>query len=305
MKKIIHNNIAWIDIQDPQQTDLDFLIDQYRLHPFITTDFLPFLHRPKIDEFPEQLFLVLHFPVYDKKNSGEVCLAELDIILSDHTLITSHKEEISSLQEFFEDCDVQDYHKKQFFKSNGYLALSLLDFMIDSCLPMLDKMAEDMEKIEKNVFSGKEKEMLTEIARIKRDLIDFRRAVKPQRSVLEILEKKLIRLFGKQLKPVSQEVIGSNIRVWNVLENLKDSIEAIEQTNNSLLSYKLSDIMKVLTIVSFITFPLTVITGFFGMNVFGGHDFIQRHPSMPILILIFMLILAVSMFAYFKRKKWL
>ena len=305
MKNIISaNNTTWIDIPAPKEKDLEALKEDFRLHPFIRRQFLPPIHRPKIEEYPNQLFMVLHFPVYDKKKK-QTNLAELDFIITPETLITSHKDDIPSLKIFFDDCQVQEYHKKQYFKSTGYLAFSLLDFMIDDCLPMLDHIAERLDDIENQVFEGREKEMLSEIAVIKRDLINFRRAIKPQRSVLEILEKKCQRVFRPDLKHLTQEVIGSNIRVWNVLENHRELINSIEQTNNSLLSYKLNNIVKILTIISFITFPLAVVTGFFGMNVFDKIPIIKQNPNIWWIILVSMFTAALLMFAFFRKKKWL
>ncbi len=304
MKKIIANNTTWIDIHKPTQKDLDGLKEKFNLHPFIAQQFLPDLHRPKIEEYPDQLFLVLHFPVYNPE-TRQTKVAELDLIVIKNTLITSHNERIPSLETFFNDCQLQDYHQAQYFKSKGYLVFSLLDWLIDSCLPMLDHISEKIEKIEGNVFQGKEKEMLTEISIVKKDIIDFRRAIKPQRSVLEILTKKSQRFFGAQLKPLAQEVVGSSVRVWNVLENHRELINSIEQTNNSLLSYKLNDIMKFLTVVSFITFPLSVIVGFFGMNVFGNMPAVESGNYTWLAVLAVMFTSAGIMVVYFKRKKWL
>ena len=304
MKTITANNVTWIDIQKPKQKDLDELKEKFNLHPFIVQQFLPPVHRPKIEEYPGQLFIILHFPIFDTE-TNQTKLAELDLIIASNTLITSHAEEIPNLKTFFDDCELQDYHQAQHFKNNGHLLFGLLDWLIDSCLPMLDHISEKIEKIEGQVFQGKEKEMLLEIAMAKKDLIDFRRALKPQRSVLEILGKKSQRIFGHELQPLSQEVIGSSIRAWNVLENHRELINSIEQTNNNLLSYKLSDIMKFLTVVSFITFPLSVIVGFFGMNVFGSLPIIREGSYSWAIILIFMIFTISIMVFYFKKKKWL
>lgn len=304
MKTISANGITWIDIQKPIQKDLDELKEKFRLHPFISRQFLPTIHRPKIEEYPNQLFIVLHFPIL-KQKSGQAKLIELDFILTPNTLITSHTAKIPELETFFNDCQVQEYYQNQYFKTPGHLILGLLDWLIDACLPMLDKIGQRIERIESHVFKGQEKEMLTKIALLKRDLIDFRRAVKPQRSVLEILENKSIRFFSQDLKPLAQEVVGSNIRVWNVLENHRELINSIEQTNNSLLSYKLSDVMKFLTVVSFITFPLSVIVGFFGMNVFDNISLVRKNEYTWLAILTLMAISTVIMVAYFKKKKWL
>ncbi len=303
MNKITVNNITWIDIQKPTQKDLDQLKNRFDLNPFIEEQFLPPIHRLKIEEFPGQLFMALHFPVYHKK-SKQNKTAELDLIVINDTLITSHARRIPELENLMNQCKTEGYQQKQYFKSSGHLLFEILDYLIDACLPMLDHIGEKIEKIENNVFQGKEKEMLMEIAMVKKDLIDFRRAIKPQRSVLGILNKKSTRLFNREVRPLAQEVVGSIMRVWNVLENNRELIASIEQTNNSLLSHKLSDIMKFLTVVSFITFPLSVIVGFFGMNIFGRLPLIQ-HPYSWLAILVVMITSALIMVIYFKKKKWL
>jgi len=304
MKKTSANNIVWIDIDKPDENRLAELKEKYNLHPLIANQFIPPIHRPKIEEYGEQLFIVLHFPVYNKKTK-ETKPVELDLILTPDTLITSHSEDIPYLNTFFNDCELQRYHRERCFKSAGHLLFSVLDWLIDSCLPMLDHIGEKISEIENDVFKGKEKEMLTEIALVKRDLIDFRRAIKPQRSVLDILEKKSKRIFAPAVRPMAQEVIGSVIRVWNVLENHNELIGSIEQTNNSLLSYKLSDIMKFLTVVSFITFPLSVVVGFFGMNIFGDWPIIQEGRFTWLVITLFMALVTATMIIYFRKKKWL
>ncbi|MFH1461011.1 MAG: magnesium transporter CorA family protein [Patescibacteria group bacterium] len=303
MKTLNFNNVTWVNIQKPNQKDLDQLKAKYNLHPFIAQQFLPPIHRPKIEEYPGQLFIVLHFPVH-QKSSRQTRPAELDLIVTPTTLITSHAFKIPELENFFNDCQNKSYYQNQYFRSAGHLLFNLLDWLIDSCLPMLDHIGEKIEKIENRVFKGKEKEMLTEIAMVKKDLIDFNRAIKPQRSVLEVLDKKALRLFNEEVKPLSQEVIGSVVRVWNVLENHQELISSIEQTNNSLLSYKLGDIMKFLTVVSFITFPLSVVVGFFGMNIFGNIAIVEHRYTWAV-ILGFMLSSALTMVIYFKKKKWL
>lgn len=304
MKTITANNITWIDVHKPREEDLRQLKDKFHLHPFIAKQFLPPIHRPKIEEYPKQLFIVLHFPVHDKK-TRKTNTAELDLIITPDALITSHTDPIPDLERFFNECKLQEYYQKQHLQSSGHLLFGLLDWLIDACLPMMDHIGEKIEKVEEEVFGGREKEMLTEIAVLKRDIIDCRRAIKPQRSVLEILGKKTPRFLGANCKTLSQEVIGSIIRVWNVLENHRELINSLEQTNNSLLSNKLSDIMKFLTVVSFITFPLSVIVGFFGMNVFANITVVWENVHAWWIILIAMVLTTVIMVAYFKKKKWL
>ncbi|MAF20152.1 MAG: hypothetical protein CMI55_00525 [Parcubacteria group bacterium] len=304
MKKITAHSITWIDVQKPKQKDLDELKERFNFHPFIVQQFLPPIHRPKVEEYPNQLFIVLHFPIINQRQ-GRTKLVELDLIITPTTLITSHANKIPDLETFFNDCQFQEHHQNQYFKSSGHLLFNLLDWLIDSRLPILDEIGEKIERIENKVFQGKEKEMLTKIAMVKKSLIDFHRAIKPQLSILKILDKKSTRLFSLETKPLSQEVLGSIIRVWNLLENHRELINSIEQTNNSLLSYKLNDIMKFLTVVSFITLPLNIIVGFFGMNVFSNTPLVRESPYAWASILVFMFMATIIMIIYFKKKKWL
>lgn len=303
MEKIEHHNISWLDISFDESKKIETIDKKLHLHPFVARELPVPIKRPKIEEYDDYIFMVLHFPVFDRK-TRTTHPVELDFLVSRAQVITIHPQEIPALKIFFDDCNLQDYLKKQYFKGAGVLLLSILDKLIDSCLPMLDHIQDNIDKIEQQVFAGKEREMLSEIAIVKRDLINFRRTIKPQRSVLEILAKKVNRFFADELTHLSQEVVGSNVRVWNTLENHKEMIEAIEETNNSLLSYKISNVVKILTIVSFITFPLAVIAGLFGMNVFDNIEFVKS-PYTFWIILAGSLSVALMMVWYFKRKKWL
>lgn len=303
MHKIEHNNITWLDISFTESKKIETIDQELHLHPFVARALPVPIKRPRIEEYDDYIFIVLHFPVFDKK-TRKTNAVELDFLVSRDKIISIHPQEIPALKIFFDDCNVQDYLKKQYFKGAGILLLSILDKLIDSCLPMLDHIQDNIDKIEAQVFGGKEKEMLNEIALVKRDLINFRRSIKPQRSVLEILAKKAKRFFANELTHLAQEVVGSNIRVWNTLENHKEMISAIEETNNSLLSYKLSAIVQILTVVSFITFPLAVIAGLFGMNVFENIGFVKS-PNAFWIILAASFTIALTMVWYFKRKKWL
>ena len=122
--------------------------------------------------------------------------------------------------------------------------------------------------------------------------------------MIEILAKKADRFFVQDLQHYIHEVIGSNIRVWNTLENHKEMIEAIERTNESLLSYKISNIVKILTLLSFIIFPLSLLTAIFSMNTLTNYKLIQNIYAFW-LILAAMIIIALGIFLYFKKKKWL
>ncbi len=300
-QKIEKNGVSWLDFPNAKTDDFLFLKEEFQLVSSVLNDLSTPLKRPKIEEYNDYIFLVLHFPVFDQA-TRQTIPTELDFIITRKMVVSVHQQTIPELENFFNDCRLNDWLQAQYFQKPGHLLFCILDKLVDSCLPMLDHIYENIELIENKIFQGHEKEMLSEIAIVKRDIIDFRRTIKPQRSVLEILAKKSSRFFGHDLDFISQEVIGSNTRVWNTLENHKEMIEAIEETNASLLSYQISNIVKILTIVSFIAFPLNLITGFLGMSVFENVQF-TRSPYLYLIVLTVDILIVLLLFLFFKKKK--
>jgi len=303
MEQIEKNSITWLNLANPKTNDLLFLKDKFRLSSSILSQLPIPIKRPKIEEYSDYLFLVLHFPVFNPETRQTVP-TELDFVITHKAIITIYQDPIPMLENFFYECLHSETTQQDYFQRTGYLLFCILDKLIDSCLPMLDHIQENVDKIENKIFQGQEREMLSEIAIVKRDIIDFRKTIKPQRSVLEIIAQKSNRFFEHNLDFISQEVIGSNIRVWNTLENLKDMIEAIEETNNSLISYKTNNIVKVLTLLSFISFPLSLIASIFAMNTALNYTLVRNVYAFW-LILAGMGLVTILMFIYFKRKKWM
>lgn len=306
MRTIKSNKLTWIDIEDPKEKDLESLRKMIDLHPSTIHQFLPPLKRSKVESFEHYLFIVFHFPVFSRI-TRHTTPKELDIILTKDTLVTSHQGKLPELNKFFESCLLHQPLRIRFFKKTiSHLLFHLLDKLIDSGLAMLDHIAENTDKIEDRVFEGKEKEMVGEISVVKRDIINFRKAIKPQEAVLDSLVVELASFFPKEkeVKFYLRELIDSQKEVNRILENHKEMIHTLDSTNQSLLSYKTNRIIRTLTIISFITFPLGVIAGIFGMNVFRNLTFVNNPYTFGIIILS-MIATVVTMVIYFKKKRWL
>ena len=298
--QIENNNFVWRNLVNPSSQDLAPLQEKFGLSPLVIKDLLGFNKRPKIEEYENYILLVIHFPVFNEETRQTIS-TELDFIIAPNLILTVYQNPNPVLEQFFEELQKDSSRRRYYFKSTGFLLFCILDRLIDSCLPMLDHIHEKIEMVEERIFEGKEREMLKEIAILKRDIIGFRRTIKPQRSVLEVLSKKTDRFFKEDLDIIAQEVIGSEIRVWNTLENHKEMIEAIESTNNSLLSFRISRVMQVLTFFSIVLFSLTFIASFFSMKIME----IIRDPATIWGIGGLMLITALIITAIFKKKKWL
>ncbi len=297
---IQHNQTIWLNLANPENKDLVFLRDELKINPAVLKELLGFNKRPKIEEYDNYLFLVLHFPVFHE-DTRQTVPTELDFIVTQNQIITIYQNANSSLEKFFDEVKNDSDLQANYFRSPAYLLFCILNKLIDSCLPMLDHIHEKIETVEKNVFEGKEREMLKEIAIVKRDIIDFRRTIKPQRLVLELLGKKINRFFKQDFDFIAQEIIGSEVRVWNTLENHKEMIEAIEKTNEGLLSYQINRVMHTLTFFSIILFSLTFIASFFSMRATAG--ILAGQPFGLWIISAIMLAVVILITILFKRKK--
>ncbi|MCK4891482.1 MAG: magnesium transporter CorA family protein [Candidatus Pacebacteria bacterium] len=303
-QEIKNHNITWINIVNPDKKDVEFLKKNFNLCHSILKEYIPRIKRPKVEEYKNYAFAVIHFPVFNRKTRKTIA-TELDIILFENMLITNHTGTLPELKKMFEQCNSNETAKNFYIKNNAsYLILYLLDRLIDTRLPMLDHIDDHIENIEEKIFKGDEKKMVNEIAIVKHDIISFRRTIKPQRMVLESLIRIMPKLTNSNLSRLPAEVIGSNIRVWNTLENHKEMIEALEHTNESLLSHKIGDTMKILTAFSVIVLPLSLIANVFGMNIIKGMPFINSPFGFWIVLYLMFIITSIS-FIFFKYKKWL
>ena len=304
MQKIKHNEIIWIDIENPNEKSIDFLKKNFQLCPSVIKEILPPVKRSKVEQYDDYFFIVIHFPVFHKKEQKTISV-ELDMILFKNTLITSHTGSIPELKKMFKECNTNESARSQNFKNNAvYLTYQILDYLIDTRMPMLDKIDDYISEIEENLFKENEKEMVKKIAIIKHHIISFRRIMKPQRVVLESLARMAPRIAKENFIKLSAEVIGSNIKVWNTLENHKEMIEALEHTNESLFSYKLNTTMKILTAFSVIVLPLSLMANTFGMNVTNSMPFVES-PFGFYIVGGLMIIMTFISFLFFKLNKWI
>lgn len=267
MQEVKSDKIRWIYFPKPDAEYMLKIQKMFNLHPLIVDEFSTPTLRPKATEYGDCLYLALQIPLFDTE-SKTTYPAELDIVIRQNTLIISHDKEIFQLTEFLNMLK-RSKKKREFYmsKSPGALLHSIIEMLLESCFPKLDHISKKLDHVEEEIFAGHEKEMVFEISVVKRDILNFRRTMKPQRTVFESLAQKNYALIEAELRPYYQDLVGTNIRLWNLLESSKETIESLEATNNSLLSNKLDMTMKVLTIFSAIILPLTVYSNIMSMSV--------------------------------------
>ncbi len=302
MKTITHKKVTWIDFQDPQADDITYLQENFNIHPLAIEELITPTYQPKVVQYDSCLFFSVHIPLFDTEHRTTYP-GELDIILTKDHVITSHKQSIYQLTKFFEELEKSEGKRRLAMEeSTASLLYRLLEILLNSCFPRLNHISAKLDFIEAQVFSGKEKEMVFEISVLKRDILNFRRTLKPQRSIIESLIQKNHPFISDTLKMYFQDLIGTNIRLWNMLESQKETIEAMEATNNSLLSNKLNQTMKVLTIFSAILLPLTAYSNVMSMN---AHLPFESNPNNFTIHVGIMILISVAMIGIFKVRKWL
>jgi len=294
--------IRWIHIESPRTADRDWLESHFDFHPLDYEDVYSRNNRPKLDQYDDYVFIVLHFPMFEKE-SGRILTAELDLFMGPDYLITLPNIPLPPLAAMFERYrEKDDLREETFAKGTGYLLYKIVDTCVDASFPMLRKMAVKLDRIEDDIFEGRSSEIVRDISEAKQEIINFRRIVRPQRAVLRDLERTKQRYLQEELEIYFDDISDAAERIWDTLENYKEVIEGLESTNESVLSHRLNDSLRVLTAVSVILLPLTLIASIFGMNVpVPGQS--QEFSFLAIMLL--MALLLIGLVAYFRRRGWL
>jgi magnesium transporter len=296
--------LRWLNIDQPTSLEVKALAEKYDFdfHELDYEDVLSRRQRPKIDEYPGYLFVVLHFPRYDKK-VGRLNTAELDVFIGPDFVITLPNAPLRALSRVFHRCESDDAFREELFsKGPGYLLYSVLSELFDYCFPILDKIGHKLDEIEDGIFEGRAQEMVRSISNVKQEIIAYRKIVKPELMTLRVLEVKATTRFGgDSVEVYFDDVIDAGERIWDILENYKEVIQALEDTNETVVQHRLNDVLLVLTIMSVTFLPLTLVASIYGMNVklplaHWAHSFW--------IILGIMVAIGGALLAFFKSRRW-
>ena len=249
------------------RADRDWLEAHFDFHVLDYEDVYSRNNRSKLDQYDDYVFIVLQFPLFEKE-SGRILTAELDLFMGPDYLITLPSVPLPPLAAMFERYrEKEDLREATFSKGTGYLLYKIVDTSVDASFPMLRKMAVKLDRLEDDIFEGKSSEIVRDISEAKQEIINFRRIVRPQRAVLRDLERTKQRYLQEELEIYFDDISDAAERIWDTLENYKEVIEALESTNESVLSHRLNDSFRILTAASVVLLPLTLIASIFGMNV--------------------------------------
>lgn len=305
IKTIENQKVIWTNITRADKKEMDFLKSNFNFQGLDLEDCPPPNQRPKLISRNKYLFMILQFPVYNEK-TRRIYATEVDFFISgDYIVTVNDGAQLLPLQEFFRECQTNARVLDETFESNHLLLYTILDKLFLSCFSMLNHVSWDIDAVEKKIFSKFDRQMVKEILIVKRNIVNFRKTMQAHKNVLKKLAEKSERFkTPSAFESYFLELVEKTKEIWDLLENYKESINALYETHNSLASFRLSNIMKTLTIFSVIVFPLTLLAGVFSMNVLGGMPF-SEHPYGFWVIAGIMTIGTLGMFAYFKKRKWI
>lgn len=296
----------WINAIQNSETELRYLEKRYRLHPFDISDCQPPIQRPKVVPRPEYgyVFALFVFPIFNPQ-TREIEQAEVDFFIAKDRVITVHNNSFVELRNFFQLLDLKSDHREELLSQPARFVSQLLDELFDSCFPMLFHISNDIDALRAKVLHGYSRQTVHEILRLKNNVVTFRKAMQPHRDLLKRLVSRLPAYLKlpEDMLYYFERLIDHTKEIWDHLETYLSAIDAVQDTHQTLLSFRLNEIMKTLTIFSIIIMSLTLVSNLF----------IIEGVSRPIVGLLYdwwailglMTLGALGAIWVFKKKKWL
>jgi magnesium transporter len=298
------SGLTWVNTVAPDVELATELADRFGWHPLDVEDIVSTRQRPKVDDYDEDgyLFVVLHFPAYDK-SIQRLDAAELDVFLGPDYLVTIPNRELLPVTRLFARCEGDEALREQLFaKGSGRLLYEVLDDLFDYCFPILDKIGHKLRSVEEDMSERRAEDIVHDILNVKLEIISYRKVIKPERATLRVLERRVDKFLPEDLELYFDDINDAAERIWDQLDNYKEVVEALEATNESVISHRQNDVLRILTIFSVVLLPLTLISGIFGMNVhFPGFDSSEAFWT----IVGVMLATIVGMVGFFRWKRWI
>jgi len=303
VESLTWGDLTWVNIEKPTEQETEYLAQNYPFHPLDLDDCLSRVQRPKIDEYKDYLFLVFHFPVFNKE-SRVTTTSQLSVFIGDNYLITLHKGELKPLVKLFRECQIDEESRQEYFsQGTGSLLYRITDRLVDYCLPILSKIVENIEDVEDEIFSDRRKDTVKEISLLRRDIISFRRIIWPMRAVLGSLEPRVRRFAKMDMAVYFGDLVDHVDKIWDALDEYKEIIEGLNDTHDSLATNRTNEVVRMLTVIATILLPITVVASIFGMNIPLGP--FTDSPYAALYISLICLVIIIGMLYFFRRQRWI
>lgn len=302
-----HKKLSWIDLENPTSDEVKEIMHKYSIHPLVANELLKPTFRAKVDVFEEFIYLVIHFPIFDN-NTRSYIDREIDFVVGKNFLITTHYKTIPPLYEMTKIFEADAMLGERYLtKNTGVLMFYIIRQLYDFSLKQLDTVQAKVSDIEHKMFEkgkGAQYDLVRKISHTRRDVLDFRRIIHPHKEVFTSLDYACRSFFKDGFDHhYLSNIIGEYYKIWNIAGGYRETIESLQSTIDSLLSHRANEIMKYLSIMAFVTFPLVLIAGLFSMDTI--HTPIVGVRGDFWIIISIMIVATITMYSFFKHRKWL
>jgi magnesium transporter len=293
------NNLIWIDMEEPNKEEEKILSEVFNFHPLTIEDAIETRNYPKVEAFSDYLFFIFH-GIKNETNSYNFVTKELDGYLGRNFLVTYHHEKFRSIEEV----------KKQigcpiFQKGVDYLLHQILDRMIDSYIPVIEDFEKTISYLEYRILSmqSTNKEILEEIMKLKRSIARLIRIGSKQERVLYRISHGEFLLIDESNLPFYRDVYDHLLRVVVLAENYRDLVNGLLNIHFNVLASKTNEAIKLMTVISTIMLPLSLIAGIYGMNFEYMPELKVKYAYFVVLAVMFLI--AMLLILYFWWKGWI
>lgn len=303
-----HKDIVWIDLESPTKQEVRSLVEDHNIEPLVANELLAPTTRSRVDLHPNFIYLILHFPnkIRDHKYDGQLKKepVEVDFIIGKNFIVTTRYSAVDAILEFskiFQSDSILD--KSNIGKHAGYIFYYMIRNIYKSMYEEVQNMRDTISEYEDQVFSGNERDMVNTLSRMNRVLLYYKESLSFHKEILLSFEDAGKKIFEDEFQYYLRAVLGEYHKVQSALESSRDYLSELRETNDSLLSSKQNEIMKILTVTNFLFLPLALVAAIFGMNTKSNP--IIGHINDFYIILGIMLLLAGLMYLFFRNKNWL
>jgi magnesium transporter len=293
-------NVLWLDIQDIDDNDIDILTKVFDLHPLTIEDFIMANARPKVENFTDYIFLVMFSMESLDRATGKVRTGEMNICLGKNFLITVHDDAVASLSAAKDRVRSQSPIIK---RGADFLLYSILDCAVQSYVPIVNDFDNTVDQMSDELFRDPTNGTLKKIYFLKNEIVYLRRTIGPQADAVAVLWRGDSPCIAPSSVAYFRDVYDSLVRLNDVIGISRDIVTGAMEAYVSIVSNRLNEIMKTLTVIATIMMPLTLIASIYGMN-FKHMPELDSRIGYP-MVISSMVLLSLGMLYYFKRKRWL
>lgn len=302
--KIINcDAVQWVDLVRPTAEDVNRLQARFPyFHPLNLEDIRSPIERPKVDNDEHYIFVVMHFPLWDSRD-GISRASEVDFFVGRDYIVTVHNGALKPLAGLMERCQGAEDERQRLLGQGSIQAFyTLVDQLVDYIFPILAKVDRRIHAIEDDLFESNAKRVIQEIALLRRDIISLRRIIRHQIPIVQQLESARHPILRDSMEAYFGDIVDHLFKQRDIIEENYEIINSFAETADTLASYRINEVMRILTVISVIMLPLTLISSIYGMNI--ALPF-AAHPGAFAITAAIMIAIALLMLIYFRRRDWL